>query len=295
MSGYWAWAPASSTPQRRPHGTIRIVTDSASDILPSHARALGVLVIPNRIVLDGRVFRDGIDITAAQYYAYLSHARNAPFTEPAPPADFYNAYVAALRAGAPAIVSIHTSSRLSQVVRHAVAARDYLAPATIDVIDSLQLGIGMWPAVIEASRLANLGASARDVHERVVALLARTHAFVLVESLEPLRRSGRIGRVQELVGTLIDAHPILTLDQGEARLVETVRSRRRAVLRLCDLAQEAGAIEMLLTCGTSVESIAEMDALLAERYTGTIQKTWLGPAIGANLGPAIAVAVVVRE
>jgi DegV family protein with EDD domain len=288
MSGYWAWAPASSTPQRRPHGTIRIVTDSASDILPSHARALGVLVIPNRIVLDGRVFRDGIDITAAQYYAYLSHARNAPFTEPAPPADFYNAYVAALRAGAPAIVSIHTSSRLSQVVRHAVAARDYLAPATIDVIDSLQLGI-------EASRLANLGASARDVHERVVALLARTHAFVLVESLEPLRRSGRIGRVQELVGTLIGAHPILTLDQGEARLVETVRSRRRAVLRLCDLAQEAGAIEMLLTCGTSVESIAEMDALLAERYTGTIQKTWLGPAIGANLGPAIAVAVVVRE
>jgi len=80
MSGYWAWAPASSTPQRRPHGTVRIVTDSASDILPSHARALGVLVIPNRIVLDGRVFRDGIDITAAQYYAYLSHARSAPFT-----------------------------------------------------------------------------------------------------------------------------------------------------------------------------------------------------------------------
>jgi DegV family protein with EDD domain len=296
MSGYWAWAPASSSSLRpRQPGTVRIVTDSASDILPSHARALGVLVVPNRIVLDGRVLRDGIDITAAQFYAHLPHARSAPSTEPASPADFYHAYLAAFRGGATAVVSIHISSRLSQVVRHAVAARDYLAPATIDVIDSLQLGIGMWPAVIEASRLANLGASARDVHERVVALLARTHAFVLVESLEPLRRSGRIGRVQELVGTLIDAHPILTLDQGEARLVETIRSRRRAVLRLCELAQEAGAIEMLLTCGTSVESIAEMDALLAEQYAGTIQKTWLGPVIGANLGPAIAVAVVVRK
>src|SRR5258706_3821070 len=214
MSGYWAGPPASSTPQRRPHGTIRIVTDSASDILPSHARALGVLVIPNRIVLDGRVFRDGIDITAAQYYAYLSHARNAPFTEPAPPADFYNAYVAALRAGAPAIVSIHTSSRLSQVVRHAVAAPDYLAPATIDVIDSLQLGIGMWPAVIEASPLANLGPSAPDVHQRVVALLAPPHPFVPGVLLEPLRSPGRSGRVQVLVRSFLVATPILTLAQG---------------------------------------------------------------------------------
>ena len=93
----------------------------------------------------------------------------------------------------------------------------------------------------------------------------------------------------------IDAHPILTLEHGEATLVETIRSRRRAVLRLREVAHAAGAIETLLICGTSIESIAEMETLLAEQYAGTIQKTWLGPAIGTNLGPAIAVAVVVRE
>jgi DegV family protein with EDD domain len=277
---------------------VRIVTDSASDILPSHARAIGVLVVPNRIVLDGYVLRDGIDITAAQFYARLPHARSAPYTEPATPADIYNAYRAAFQQGASAIVSIHVSSRFSQVVRHAVTVRDYLAPAPIDVIDSLQLGIGMWPAVIAASRLAHLGASAQEVHARVLSLLARTYAYVMVESLEPLRRSGRIGRVQGLVGTIIDAHPILTLDHGEARLVETVRTRRRAVLRLCDLVRElvqtSGDIETLLVCGTSIESIAEMETLLAEQYAGIIQKTWLGPAIGANLGPAIAVAIVIR-
>lgn len=297
MSEYPTWltppAPARPAPAR-----VRIVTDSASDILPSHARAIGVLVVPNRIILDGYVLRDGIDITAAQFYARLPQARSAPHTEPATPADFYNAYRAAFQQGATAIVSIHVSSHFSQVVRHAMAARDHLSPAPIDVIDSLQLGIGMWPAVIAASRLAHLGASAQDVHAHVLSLLARTYAYVMVESLEPLRRSGRIGRVQGLVGTLIDAHPILTLDHGEARLVETVRTRRRAVLRLCDLvrgpAQARGEIETLLVCGTSIESIAEMEALLAERYPGIIQKTWLGPAIGANLGPAIAVAVVVR-
>ncbi len=294
MSGFPAGAPHTS-PQRPPLAKVRIVTDSASDILPNHAQAIGVRMVPNRIVLDGYVLRDGIDITASQFYAYLPRARRAPYTEPASPADFYSAYYAAFQEGATAVVSIHVSSRLSQVVRHAMAARDALAPAPIDVIDSLQLGIGMWPAVIEASRLAHLGASARDVHDRVVSLLARTRAYVMVESLEPLRRSGRIGRVQELIGSLIDAHPILTLDHGEARLVETIRSRQRAVLRLRDVAQAAGAIETLLICGTSIESIAEMDALLAERYTGMIQKTWLGPAIGTNLGHAVAVAVVVRE
>ena len=179
MSGNPPWVPHSSPP-RQPPAKVRIVTDSASDILPSHAHAIGVLVVPNRIVLDGRVLRDGLDITASQFYASLPRARSAPSTEPASPDDFYYAYRAAFQQGATAVVSIHVSSRLSQVVPHAVAARDYLAPAPIDVIDSLQLGIGMWPAVIEASRLAHLGAPAQDVHERVLSLLARTHAYVMV-------------------------------------------------------------------------------------------------------------------
>jgi DegV family protein with EDD domain len=270
-----------------------VITDSASDILPAHAQAIGVLVIPNRILVDGYVLRDGIDITASQFYAYLPRAKSPPATQPPPVADFYQAYVETLQHGA-AIVSIHVSSKLSQVAHQAAAARDALAPAPIDVVDSLQLGIGMWPAVIEASRLAHLGATLEQVHASAVALLARTHAFVLVESLEPLRRSGRIGRAQELLGTLVDAHPILTLSQGEAQVAETVRGRKHAVQRLRELALARGEIETLLICGTSIESIGEMEAVLAEQYRGAIQKTWLGPAIGANLGSAIAVAVVVR-
>ena len=287
-------------PPQHPAARVRIVTDSASDILPSHAQAIGVYVVPNRIVVDGRVYRDGIDLTAAQFYTHLARRRSAPSSQPAPPAEFYHTYRAAFQDGATAIVSIHVSSRFSRVVEHAQAARDALAPMPIDVIDSQQLGIGMWPAVIEAARAASLGASAHQVHGRALALLARTQAFVLVESLEPLRRSGRISRVQGIVGTLIDAHPILTLEHGEARLVETVRSRRRAMLRLGELVQEwaaaaaggLGGLEMLLVCGTSIEAIAEMEMLLARNYAGAIRKTWLGPAIGANLGPAIAVAVV---
>jgi len=292
MAGPLGWS--SAQPGRQAPARVRVITDSASDILPSHAQAIGVLVIPNRIVIDGAVLRDGIDITAAQYYAHLPRAKRPPATRPAPVAEFHQAYLETLRHGA-AIVSIHISSKLSQVVQHAAAARDALAPAPIYVVDSLQLGIGMWPAVIEASRLAHLGAPVMEVHARALAVLARTHAFVLVESLEPMRRSGRIGRVQEVLGTLVDAHPILTLNQGEAQLIETVRGRKQAVQRLRQVALSLGAVETLLICGTSIESIWEMESLLAEHYQGTIQKTWLGPSIGANLGSAIAVAAVVRE
>lgn len=295
MGGYPVWPTPGSSGFQQP-ARVRIVTDSASDILPSHAHAIGVFVVPNRIVMDGYTLRDGIDITAAQFYARLPRMGNLPSTEPAPPADFYSAYQAAFQQGATAIVSIHVSSHFSRVVRHAESARDYLKPAPIDVIDSHQLGIGMWPAVIEAARLARMGAAAPTIHERVISLLARTHIFVLPESLEPLRRSGRISRVQGLVGALIDAHAILRFDQGKARLAETVRSRRRAVLRLAELACEVSAqAESMMICGTSIESIAEMETIITQRYAGAIRKTWLGPTIGANLGPAIAVALVVPE
>ncbi len=284
--------PASSPtpgPQR-----VRIVTDSASDILPSHAQAIGVIVVPSRVVLDGEVFRDGIDITASQFYARLPRLRTLPYTEPASPEEFYYAYQVAFRQGATAIVSINVSSRLSKIVSHAIAARDYLAPTAIDVIDSQQAGIGMWPAVIRAAQLARMGAPPQVVHDAAVSILARTRMYALVESLEQLRRNGRIGRARELLGTVLDAHPIITIAQGEVTPVESVRPRARGLLRLRELAQAAGAIETLLVCGTSIEAIGQIETVLAEQYTGTIQKTWLGPAIGANTGPCVALAVVAQ-
>jgi DegV family protein with EDD domain len=273
---------------------VCIVTDSASDILPSHAQALGIVVVPNRIVLDGRVYRDGIDITASQFYARLPRAQGDLYTEPASTDDLRYAYRMAFHQGASAILSIHISSRLSQVVSHARAMRDYLAPAPIYVLDSQQAGIGMWPAVIRGAQLAAAGTSPRDIYQHIASILSRTRLFFMVESLEYLRRGGRIGRAQELIGTLLDAHPILTIDHGEVAPLETVRQRNRALRRIRELALDHAGIETLLICGTSIESISQMELLLREGFQGAIQKTWLGPTLGANTGPGVAVAVVAR-
>ena len=292
------WEPSAGVREPAPPAggaaRVRIVTDSASDILPNHARAIGALVIPTRIVMDGAVFRDGIDLTASEFYARLPRLQTPPSTEPASPQEFYQAYRTAFFQGATAIISIHVSSRLSKTVEHAAAAGGYFPPHSIDVIDSLQAGIGMWPAVIRATQLARLGAPAHVIRETASSVLARTRLYALVESLEQLRRNGRIGRAQALLGTMLDAHPIITIEQGEVTPVETVRPRARGLLRLRELVQEAGALETLLVCGTNIESIGQLEAVLAEQFQGPIQKTWLGPAIGANTGPCVAVAAVAR-
>lgn len=273
---------------------VRIIADSASDILPSHARAMGILVVPNRIIFDGHILRDGIEINASEFYARLPHAASMPHTEPAPPEDLYYAYQTAFREGATAILSVHVSSRLSRVVQNAAMVRDYMAGAPIEIVDSQQAGIGMWPAVIRAAHLARLGAPLPEIRHIVASILARTRLFFMVESLEFLRRSGRVGLARQLLGTALDAHPILTIQQGQVAPVETVRPRPRALLRMRDLALGEGEVESLVLCGTSIESIAQVEAILSQRYKGAIEKTWLGPTLGVNTGPAIAVAVVMR-
>src|SRR5262249_5781748 len=164
----------------------------------------------------------------------------------------------------------------------------------VEIVDSRQAGIGMWPAIIRAAQLARLGLPLLEIRDAVAAILAHTRLYFMVESLEFLRRSGRIGRAQQVIGTALDTHPILTIHRGQVDTVETVRPRSRALLRMRDLALHQGAVESLVVCGTGIEAIAQMEAILRQHYQAPIEKTWLGPTLGVNTGPAIAVAVVVR-
>jgi DegV family protein with EDD domain len=295
MDSYFDPQRSEPVTGNRLRSRVAIVADSATDILPSHAQMLGITVVPHRVILDGRAFRDGIDISPAQFFAYLPRVHNMPYTEPVSPDDLYYAYQSVFQRGATDIVSIHVSSRLSQTVRHAQMVQDYMAPAPIQVIDSQQAGIGMWPAITHAAKIAGMGASVQEVVDATIAILAHTKVFFLVESLEYLRRGGRIRRIQEWIGTMLDAHPILTVRDGDVEPVETVRPRERSLFRLSELALAEGPIETLLICGSSIEFMAELEDVLQQHYRGTIQKTWLGPSLGANIGPAVAIAVATRR
>ncbi len=285
---------STPSPGTWPLSGVRIVTDSTATILPGHAQALGIIVVPNRIIVDGRIFRDGLDLTAAQFYARFPASGQPVSTEPASAEDFFRTYQWLFGQGASAIISIHPSRRVSQVVSHAAAARDALLPAPIEVIDSQLVGVGMWPAVIQAARLAADGASAQAVHERAMAVLARARLYTLLESLDFLRQGGRNPRAIHLFGRVADAFPILTYQAGDAVPVDTVRGRRRALQRMCELALGQGTIESLLVCGTSVEWSAQMESMLSRYYHGPIENTWLSPTIGAHTGPSVSIGVVLH-
>jgi DegV family protein with EDD domain len=251
--------------------------------------------VPNRILLEGRVYRDGIDINAAEFYHRFPLIGRSVITEPASTEDLISAYQWAFTQGATAVVSIHASRRVSMVYTHALAAREALAPAPIDVIDSQFVGVGMWPAVIRAARLASMGASPQVIQEGVAAVLTCTRLYALLESLDYVRRGGRSPRAVAFFGRAFNAYPILSYQNGEAVPAASVRTRPRALQRMCQLAFGEGAVEELLVCGTSIEWTAQMEAALAQQYHGPIQKTWLSPTIGAHTGPSVSIGVVLAR
>ncbi len=271
---------------------ICIVTDSSATILPSHAQDLGIVVVPNRIVLDGRVYRDAVDLTAAQFYARFPRMAADAATKAASAKDFTATYQWVLTQGATGIVSIHPSQRVSQVYGHAVAARDAAALDVIDVIDSQLVGVGMWPAVVSAAKLARQGASLQVVHAHVMAVLSRTWLYTVLESVDFLRRGGRTPLVVQVLGRASNSYPILTYQEGTAVPIESVRTRREGLLRLRALALGHAPIESLLVCGTSVEWIAQMEAVMSAQFYGRVEKTWLSPTVGIHTGPSVAVGVV---
>jgi DegV family protein with EDD domain len=293
MSGFFSTPPGRSPAYRPGAARVRIVADSSTDILPRHAQALGIVVVPNLVVMDGVALRDGVDITSAQFFSRLPYLRSMPSTLPAAPRDFYFAYQTAFHQGATAVLSIHVSSRLSQVIQHAQVAREQMPQAPIYLLDTLQAGIGIWPAVTKAAQLANRGAPIDEVYGAARSILMRTQLYFVVETLEYLRRGGRIGRARELLGTMMDAHPILTIRDGEVAPLANVRSFERALRYMRDVAL-AHTPETVLICASTIERISQMERLLQQRYGDVIDKTWLGPTLGANAGPVTAVAVVSR-
>jgi DegV family protein with EDD domain len=298
MTGYFpSLSPDRRTDDLNPAGSqtrsrVCIVTDSTATILPSHAHDLGILVVPNRIVLDGKVYRDAVDLTAAQFYARFPRVGANASTEPVSAEDLYATYRWAFAQGATGIVSIHPSQRVSQVYAHAVAARELLATNAIEVIDSQLVGVGMWPAVVSAAQRARQGASLAAVREYVMGVLSRTWLYTVLESIDFLRRGGRTPLVVQMLGRSSNSFPILTYQEGMAVPVESVRTRREGLQRLRALALRHAPIESLLVCGTSVEWIAQMEAVISEQYHGRVEKTWLSPTVGIHTGPSVAISVV---
>lgn len=270
-----------------------IVTDSTAYLPEGFAERHGIRVVPLHVAVDGHSRLDGVDFGPAELAAALGEHRRVTTSRPTP-GELAEVYRSALDEGAEAVVSVHLSRELSGTWEAARLAAEEVDPARIRVVDSRATGMGLGFAVLAACAAGEDGARA----ERAAAdAAARVRMFFCVETLDHLRRGGRISPTAALLGTALAVRPLLHVDDGRIVPLEKVRTTGRAIGRLVDLAAEAagsGPVGLAVHHLAAPERAAELATLLDERVPGSTGCliSEVGAVIGAHTGPGVLGVVV---
>ncbi|MGN6413771.1 DegV family protein [Flexivirga sp.] len=285
--------------------TVAVVTDSTAYLPSGVAAAHGISVVPMRLAIGGVSYGEGRGVAADEVAQALRDFVPVSTSRPSP-AVFTQLYAALADAGHDAIVSVHVSAQMSATLSSAqLAARD--APVPVTVIDSETIGMAMGFGVIAAAETAASGAAAAEVATAARRHTAASTTVFYVDTLEHLRRGGRIGRASALMGSALAIKPLLTVSKGHIEPLERVRTTTKALGRLVQHAVEA--VEVLhehddldgvdvavhhLDSRARAETLIEQ---LAERLPQARRMLLveLGAAVGAHVGPGtLAVAVTPR-
>ena len=282
----------------KPPRPVQVVTDSTADLSPADVRDLGITVVPLQVVFGEETFRDGVDLTTEEFFVRLSQAHDLPQTSQPSLGEFQQAYEE-LAEKTDHILSIHLSSGFSGTAESARQAAQTLADrCQIEVIDSRTVSMPMGFAVIAAARAALDGGDLDTCASAARAVLAHHRLAVAVDTLEYLRRGGRIGRAAAFLGGLLRVKPILTIRDGEAFPLTRVRTRRKALEELLRICLEPGhVLEAAVMHATSPEDADFLAKEIALRWPGVpVHVGRIGPVIGVHGGPGlIGVSVVLAE
>ncbi|MFN8125598.1 MAG: DegV family protein [Candidatus Nanopelagicales bacterium] len=271
-----------------------LVTDSTANLPTSMIDFWGLRVVPVQVIIGDRAGEEGVDVTTADVAAALRSGVPVSTSRPSP-ARFAQVYADAAAAGAEHIVSAHLSADLSGTYDAALlAAADSSVPVT--VVDSRSVSMGLGYGVIAGARVLARDATPAQAAEAIVATSAVSRVLFYVDSLEFLRRGGRIGAAQRLVGSALAVKPILHLAKGRVQPLEKVRTAARAMSRLEDLAVESagdvpvGIAVMHLDAERRAADVA--DHLRARLPDADVLQGDVGAVIGSHVGPGM-VAVIV--
>ena len=277
--------------------SVAVVTDSTAYLPPDVVARYGIEVVPCYVVLAGHSGREGEDITPADVARALSTRGQKVSTSRPTPGDFVAAYRRRLAAGADRVVSIHLSAELSGTWDAARLAAAQVGEHVVTVVDSRSTAMGTGFAVLAAARAAAEGAGAAEVAAIANDTAARTRTFFVVDTLEHLRRGGRIGSAASLLGTALAVKPVLHVADGQVVPLERVRTSARALSRLVQRAVEAAggpgasvAVHHLAAAQRAEKLATDLQQALAD--IRELHVSELGAVIGAHVGPG-AVGVVV--
>ncbi|ANH40230.1 DegV domain-containing protein [Nocardioides dokdonensis FR1436] len=276
------------------NGHVVVVTDSTASLPAQVAAEHGIVVVPLQVVIGAQVIDEGSAEATPDRVAEALRAYTPVSTSRPAPAAMLAAYERAHAEGASAVVSVHISSEMSGTYESALlAARD--APLPVLVVDSRQVGIGTGYAALAAAHVAAGGGSAQDVADVARARAAATSSFFYVDTLEYLRRGGRIGAAAALLGGALAVKPLLRIEDGRVGSLERVRTSARALARLEELAVEAAGeqeVDVYVAHLANPERAEALSDRLRERLADNLggRELWsgeLGAVLGAHVGPGM--------
>lgn len=265
---------------------VRIVTDSTCDLPAETIARYGISVVPLFINVGEKGFLDGIDITREEFYRKLPAFPVQPTTAVPSPLKFRALYDSLTDEGATEVLSIHISVSLSAVVNVARVAAQETTTVPVTVFDSRQLSLGTGFLVETAAKMAAAGCPISEILAALNDQISRSHVFAVLDTLEFLKRSGRMNRYLAGIGTLLQLKPILTMYDGKPSS-ERVRTRERATKRLLEMLQEVGPFERLaIVHSHAPERVVELRSLSAQLFLpDDILIANITPVIGSHIGP----------
>ena len=270
--------------------SIHFVIDSASDILPDEAARLGVTVLPLTVTFNGTTYRDSVDLSHQEFFEKLASSKELPTTSQLPPADFADCFEALAAAGHDVVV-ITVSSKLSGTCQSAtIAAADY--PGRVFIVDSLSAAIGQRVLLMRGLELAKEGRTAAEIAATLDEEKTRLRVMAVVDTLEYLKKGGRISAAVAIAGTVLSVKPAIEICDGLVSMAGKARGSRQANVLLRQLMDKHGGANLdapyaLVYSGLSDEHlqkfISEQTDLWPENVNLPVHS--LGCVIGTHVGP----------
>ena len=266
--------------------TVRIVTDSSCDLPQAMADALGIRIVPLSVRFGDTEYIDRTTITATEFWSKCAASATLPETAAPSPGSFEETYRSLAAEGATAIVVVALSSDLSATMQSAELAARAVAPGIdVRIVDSRNSSMGLGLTVLACAELAKTGASADEVVARAQSVIPRTRVFAALDTLDNLKKGGRIGGAKAMLATVMSIKPLISVTNGLVEEAGKQRTRSKALAHLVEiLRNQEVPIERLAILNAQCSDVDAFIAMVKEVYTGEIIVGDIGAVIGTHAG-----------
>jgi DegV family protein with EDD domain len=269
--------------------SIRIVTDSTSDLPESLAQKYNIKVAPLRVNFGEVSYLDGVELKTKDFYKKLAESKELPSTSQVNPGEFENIFNEILAQG-DEIIGIFIAKELSGTYASAKIAKDMLGSEKIHLVDSRGVTAIMSILVIEASRMANKGFSAQEIVSRIENMAENMKSAFLIDTLTYLVKGGRLSKTQGFAGSLLNIKPIIQVKDGVVETIQKARGRAKGIKWIIDNLKEGGydlSNKTVFVVNSNDLDLGEKikEALLEDFQVGELLEAQIGSVVGTHAGP----------